>query len=180
MTRQCWRLRVGAGWAHNEWMRWRRVAVVAGIVLVAGVGGVAGSGLFIYHEATKIDRSEPEVVTDEYLRAALVRKDKVGADLYACSDQSKLAPIKALRDDLDKREKDFGVSFLVTWGSYRRTGSALTADLTLSGRRDGVVDSKWTESWRFEVVNEGGWRVCGAEKIAQPSASPSVTPTTAP
>ncbi len=163
-------------------MRWRRVAVIAGIVIGIGAAGAATSGLFIYNEATKIDRTEPQVVTDEYLRAALVRKDFVGADLYACKNQERLAPIKTLRAELDQREKEFDITVLVSWGAFRQEGKTLTTELTISGRKGITVTSKRSETWRFTMADEDGWRVCGAEKIATPSPTPSAsaTPTTAP
>src|SRR5687767_9495759 len=79
---------------ENIGMRWRRVVVLVAVIAAAATIGVGGWALIAYNEVTRIDRSEPEVVTDEYLRAALVRKDDVGADLYACNDQSRLEPIK--------------------------------------------------------------------------------------
>jgi hypothetical protein len=159
-------------------MRWRRVAGIAAIVIALGGVGVATTGLFVYNEATKIERGDPEVVTDEYLRAALVRKDEVGSELYTCADDGKLEPIRALRRELDQREKDFDVTVLVSWGAYDRQGDKLVAKLDISGRKGNAVTSKRTETWKFTVVEEDGWRVCGAERVSQPSASP--TPATTP
>lgn len=154
---------------QNGGMRWRRVAVIAGILVVAGGIGAVSWGLLAYNQVTKIDRSNPKVVTDEYLRAALVRKDKAGADLYACEDQSKLAPIKALRDELDQRERDFGVKILVDWVEFNRSdqgrSALLTTNLSISGLKDGNVTSRRQETWRFTLADDGGWRVCGAEKV---------------
>lgn len=161
---------------QNDGMRWRRVAVVAGILVAAGGIGAASLGLFAYNEVTKIDRSEPEVVTDEYLRAVLVRKDKIGADLYSCDDKTKLAPLVALRDDLDKRERDFQVTITVGWGSYTRNQDALSTDLTITAMSGGTTQGRQTETWKFTLVNDDGWYVCGAEKQAKPGPSP--TPTT--
>ena len=146
-------------------MRWKRVLMIGAIVVGVGGLGVAGASLLTYHEATKLDRSDPEVVTDEYLRAVLVRKDAVGADLYACSDASRLAPVRALRDDLDRRERDFGVSIVVSWGAYERTREQLVTTLTIVAIKDGVEQSGSEQRWRFTLVEEDGWRVCGAEKL---------------
>jgi hypothetical protein len=153
------------------------MAVVAGILVLAGGASAALWGVFAYNQVTQIDRSDPELVTDQYLRAALVRKDKAGADLYACDDQAGLAPIKGFRDDLDRREHDFGVTIVVSWGAYARDGDTLTTDLTTTAHKDGVEQSSSSQTWRFTVKNDGGWRVCGAQKVETPQ-SPSPTPTT--
>lgn len=158
-------------------MRWRRIGLVAGIVVLAGGITAAGWGLLAYHQVTKIDRSNPKVVTDEYLRAALVRKDKPGADLYACDDQSGLAPIKSLRDDLDQREKTFDVTIVVSWGAYSGSGNELATDLTITALKNGTEESSSIERWTFTLQNSDGWRVCGADKVI---VEPSATPTTAP
>jgi hypothetical protein len=157
-------------------MRWGRIALVAGILVVAGGITAASLGLFAYDKVTKIDRSDPEVVTDEYLRASLVRKDKAGADLYSCEDQAGLTSIVELRQELDRRERDFGVTILVSWGAYARTGDLLTTNLTFAAHKDGIEQSSSSQTWRFTVRNDGGWRVCSAEKLA---VEPSATPTTA-
>jgi hypothetical protein len=157
-------------------MRWRRIALVAGILVVAGGISAASWGLFAYNQVTKVDRSDPEVVTDEYLRAALVRKDTAGVDLYTCADKSGLVAIQVLRDDLDEREKDFGVTFVVSWGAYVRAGDTLTTDLTLTAMANGQSQGRQTDVWRFTVKMSDGWRVCGAERVAPlPSPTPPTT-----
>ncbi len=162
---------------YNDGMRWRRVGLVAGILVLAGGIGAATWGLLAYQQVTKIDRSNPKVVTDEYLRATLVRKDTAGADLYACDDQSGLSSIKALRADLDQREKTFGVSIVVSWGAYSGSGADLSTDLTIAALKNGTEESSSVERWKFTLQDNGGWRVCSAERVV---VEPSATPTTAP
>lgn len=150
-------------------MRWKKVLGIGAIVVALGGVGAAGIALLTYHEVTKIDRSDPEVVTDEYLRAVLVRKDDVGAELYSCSNQERLAPIRQLREELDQRERDFGVSILVSWGAYQHEGdnhrAFLTLDLTVAALKDGAEQSSSDQRWQFTVVEEDGWRVCGAVRV---------------
>lgn len=154
------------------------MALIVGILVAAGGITAAGWGLFAYNEVTKIDRTNPKVVAAEYLQAALVRKDKTGADLYACADQTKLAPIRALRDDLDRREKEFGVTMVVSWGAFDQSGDSLTTGVTITAIANGQTQGRQTDQWRFDLKDEDGWRVCGAEKLAaQPTAT--ATPTTA-
>jgi hypothetical protein len=157
-------------------MRWRRIAVIAGILVAAAGIGAVSWGLFAYNQITKIDRSDPQVVTYKYLLAALVDKDQPGVDLYACTDQSGLAPIRALRAELDQRERDFGVTVIVSWGAFSGSGESQTTVLEISGQQNGNVTSTREETWRFTLENDGGWRVCKAEKL---ESQPSPTPTTA-
>ncbi|GAA1610440.1 hypothetical protein ACFQY4_01425 [Catellatospora bangladeshensis] len=136
--------------------------------------------MLTYHEATKIDRSNPKVVLDEYLRAALVQKDGVLVELHSCEEPTRLGPIVALRKEMDQREHDFGVNVLVTWGAIAvaeaDSEATATTALTISGRKDGAVTSKRTETWRFTLVDEGGWRVCRADRLEQPAPSASSSP----
>lgn len=141
--------------------------------MLAGGAAAGGALLLTYHEATKIDRSNPEVVLIRYLDATFERKDSAIAGLYTCSNPKDLAPITSLREELDKREKDFGVTVHVTSNRMTTEQSAVITDLTISGSRDGNITSRRVETWRFRMADENGWRVCGAERIAQPSASPS-------
>ncbi len=131
----------------------------------AAVVGVVSWGLVAYNEITKVDRSEPQVVTDQFLRAVLVAKDESGADLYACRDKSKDDHLWALRKELDTREKDFGVTIVVSWGAYVAIGSDLTTNMTITANRDGQEQSSSVQTWRLHLIDEDGWRVCGAERV---------------
>jgi len=159
--------------SHNGGMRWKRVVLIGAAAAVAGGAAAGGALLLTYHEATKIDRSNPEVVLIRYLDATFERKDPAMAGLYTCSDPKDLAPLGALRADLEKREKDFGVTISVTNGVMSLDRGTITTTLTMEAFKDGGRNSRWTEPWRFQMVDEDGWRVCGAERLAVPSASPS-------
>jgi hypothetical protein len=161
--------------SHNGGMRWKRVLTV-GAIVAAAAGAIAGGSLLLtYHEATKIDRTNPEVVLIRYLDATFERKDPATAGLYTCSKPEGLAPINAMQADLTKREKDFAVTISVTNGAMTRTQNVITTTLTMEAFKDGGRNARWTESWRFRMVNEEGWRVCGAEMLAAPTASPSAS-----
>ncbi|MBV1853437.1 hypothetical protein KUA19_25190 [Catellatospora sp. NEAU-YM18] len=148
-------------------------------IVVAGIG-VAVATVVTYHEATKIDRTNPRVVLDEYLRAAVVKKDSVGVDLYSCADASGLEPVNVLRTELDRRQAEFGVDIEVSWGAIDTTdnGAAKTATVSLSitARNEGKVESRSREEWQFTLRDEDGWRVCSANKVVVPTPSPSDSP----
>ncbi|WP_155391308.1 hypothetical protein [Catellatospora paridis] len=146
------------------------------VVAAAGIGGVVAVVL-TYHEVTKIDRTEPLVVLDEYLDAVLVRKDRVGAELYECSGSSNLTALANLRGQLNERERSFGVEVLVTWGAMSQAGQgssiSATTELTVIALEDGSEQSRSSQAWRFTLVNQDGWRVCAAERTTAASPSPS-------
>lgn len=139
------------------------VALAAGLALL----GAVGYGFILYDQATKPDRSAPDVVVSNYLRALLVERDDVRAGLYACRDGSGLAEIRALRDDMLDRERRFDISIRVTWGSLAVAEDGDRARVTTDLVRtisDGSEQSR--QSWRFEVVEQDGWRVCGATRVS--------------
>ena len=143
--------------------------MAAGIVALLCLGGI-GVAVSLYDDATEIKRDAPDAVVDSFLRAYLVDRDDKQAELFMCEAQPKLAAISALRDENVKREKDFGVSVGVIWSSLLVSGSGsqrlVTTDLTIAGRRDGQTQSRRTETWSFNLVDNEGWRVCGAKKEA--------------
>lgn len=156
--------------ARRHRLRWRQVLLV--IVLAGGLlllGGV-GYGFILYNQATKPDRSAPDVVVDNYLRSLLVERDNVRAGLYACRDAD-LGAIRSLRDEAERRERDFDVTVRITWGALAREEAGqgretVSTNLTISGIAQGQVRSERRESWRFITIENNGWRVCGATKAS--------------
>ena len=132
------------------------------------LGGV-GVAVSLYDDATKIDRSEPDTVTDSFLIAYLVNRDDKAVELYTC-DSPDLTNLSALREQLVAREKEFNVKVSVSWGALTREAvgqgqEEVTTQLTISGSANGQVSSSRNEDWRFGVVDSGGgWRVCNASK----------------
>jgi len=132
---------------------------------------LGGVGVFVsvYDKATKIDRSEPDVVTDSFLLAYLVNRDDKSAQLFTCKNPN-LAEISALRDQIVAREKQFNVKVSVSWGALTRQAVAagqedVSTQLTISGSANGQLNSSRNEDWRFHVVDEGGsWRLCSGTK----------------
>ncbi|WP_067509168.1 hypothetical protein [Actinoplanes sp. TFC3] len=146
------------------------VAMVGGVLALLCLGGV---GVFIsfYDQATKIQRTDPDVVVSSYLRAALVNRDNQEASLYVCKSGADLQQITSLAAEVAKRERDFGVAVSVNWGTLVVSGTsgsrqAVVTELTIAGTSNGQPVSQRTESWRFDVVDEDGWRVCGATKVS--------------
>ncbi|MCW6010410.1 hypothetical protein K1W54_38565 [Micromonospora sp. CPCC 205371] len=141
--------------------------MMGGLVALLCLGG-AGVVFVAYREATEPDRSAPDVAVSNYLRALFVERNDVDASQHSCVNQSGLGPIEAFQSDLESREERFDTQFNVSWGSLIVDGddraAEVSVDLQISALIDGVRQSD-VQSWRFEVVDEDGWRVCSAVKV---------------
>jgi hypothetical protein len=139
--------------------------VLAGVLALLCLGGV-GVGFILYDQATKPDRSAPDVVVDNYIRALLVNRDDTEAGQFACSDAAALAEIHSFRTDIETREKDHAIKIVVSWGSLTVQKDGERASVTTDVRRtisDG--SERDVSTWRFDVVDADGWRVCGAHRV---------------
>ncbi len=141
---------------------WTILGLLLTVVLVSGTAFVMW-----YHDATTPDRSAPDVVVDNYLRAFLVDRNDIRSKQYVCN-RPMLTAFSDLRADIDMREKKYSADLSVSWGSLNveKTGSGATVavQLTLSAL---VEDYSQRESqpWRISVIQADGWRVCGAERV---------------
>ncbi|XVU25165.1 hypothetical protein ACQPZJ_49625 [Actinoplanes sp. CA-054009] len=144
------------------------LAVGAGILALLCLGGV-GVAVLLYDEETKIDRAAPDQVTSSFLRGYLSNRSDEESALYTCKSGAKLEAIEALRNEMIQREQKFGTSVSAVWESLSVSGGDQTksveVDLVISGSANGKQVSSRTESWSFTLVDEDGWRVCGANKV---------------
>ncbi|MFG1742232.1 hypothetical protein ACGFLT_29830 [Micromonospora chalcea] len=144
------------------------IAVVAGVLALLCTGG-AVVGFVLYDRATAPDRSAPDVVVDNYLRAFLVDRNDTKAEEFACKSDGDLDAVRGLRAEVEQREANFDVVVRVTWGPLTRVengdGESVTTTLTISSSADGQTRSSRREDWQFQVVERDGWRVCGASKV---------------
>jgi hypothetical protein len=142
--------------------------MVVGVVALLCLGGT-GVAFVAYREATEPDRSAPDVVVDNYLRAMFVERNEAAVGDYTCSGQPDLAAARVLRDEIERREVDFDVEVRVSWGRLSRSRlddrrEVVETELTIASSAQGASRGRRTENWRFDVVDEDGWRVCGAAK----------------
>lgn len=154
-----------AGKPRNRRVRlW--LALGLGIVALLCLGGV-GVVVSLYDNATAIKRSAPDAVVDSFLGAYLVDRNDKEANLYRCKTGGDFSALEAYRRDITSREKSFSVGITVSWTSFTMiiNGSrgTVTTDLTKS-TADG--SERVTKRWRFSVIDQGGWRVCGAAQLA--------------
>jgi hypothetical protein len=142
--------------------------IVLAIVALLCLGG--GATAFVYYDrATQPDLRTPVVVTLEYLRAYLVDRDDVKAAEFQCGDGSGLKDVKALRDDIDSRQKTFNVAIVASIDSAvetSRSGSTanVSSDIVLSTTSDGT-SLRRVQHWQFTTRNDGGWRVCDGHEV---------------
>jgi hypothetical protein len=144
------------------------LASVLGALAVLCVGGL-GTGYLLYRKVSEPDRSTPGVVVRQYVNATLNDRDDSRARLFTCRNSSGLAPVRALRDDNESKEKQFNVTISVNPEGFdtRQSGDNATVDvkLRLSVSTNGTFQEQ-IQSWRFTLKRESGWRVCSGEKLA--------------
>ncbi|WP_245674058.1 hypothetical protein [Actinoplanes rectilineatus] len=145
------------------------LALTGGITALLCLGG-AGAIFLIYDQSTEIKRTAPDAVVDNFLRAYLVNRSDDETSLYACNDDAKFAPLLDLRNEIIDREAKFKVNVSVSWSTLIVSSEAgnqksVSVDLVIAGFSKGVATSRRTEGWSFAVVDEDGWRVCGANKL---------------
>lgn len=158
--------------ARAKRRRAMRQYLVVGLCFVGllCLGGI-GVGFLSYDRATKPDLSSPVVVTDKFISLYLIDRDDRRAQQYQCSDNSALAEFYALRDDLDRREKTYGITITpavdsITESSRTNDDAVVAVDLSLTTVL-GDKPQRAVQQWQFSTHNDGGWRVCGAHKLTQ-------------
>ena len=134
----------------------------AGILALLCLGGV---GVFIsfYDEATKIERSKPDAVVDQFLRAYLVNRDDKEAELFTCKQGLDLSRLDAFRTDIQSREQRFTIGIRVDWTSLTISEEGGRTTVSTDIRRT-IADGseRTTDHWQFRMIDDDGWRVCGA------------------
>jgi hypothetical protein len=145
------------------------LAVAAGVLGILCAGGI-GVAVLLYDEETKIERTAPDAVVDNFLRAYLLNRDDNEASLYMCKSGAEFEAIANLRSEMINREKSFDVKVSVSWSTLTvvdvaESRKSVETSLVISGSSDGNPVSRRTESWSFTVVDDDGWRVCGAARV---------------
>ena len=136
-----------------------------GVITLLCLGGV---GVFAswYDGATKIQRKAPDAVVDSYLRAYLVARDDQQTKLYTCKSGGDFAQIAAYRADIVSREKQYSITIQVTWGPLKVATSGDRGTVGVELTRSITDSEQLTDTWQVAIVDQDGWRVCGATKTA--------------
>jgi hypothetical protein len=125
------------------------------VILVVGT-----LGILIYDRATAIDRSTPTVVVGQFLVASFHDRDPKRVAFFICEQ---LQPDEALADTIGGIDTNVAVS----WGDYStdQGGNSATVIAQMAFRVDQGANSYSTvEQWRFSLVKQDGWRVCGIHR----------------
>ncbi|GIE98051.1 hypothetical protein [Paractinoplanes rishiriensis] len=140
--------------------------MVLGLSALLCLGGV-GVVVSLYDEATEIKRTAPDAVTDSFIRAYLVNRNDQEASLYQCKSGGDFGEIAAFRDDIVGREQQYSIGIRVTWTSLAVSNEGGQTVVTTDLRR-AITDGseRTTDKWRFILVDQNGWRVCGAAKVS--------------
>ncbi|GIJ28213.1 hypothetical protein Vqi01_33750 [Micromonospora qiuiae] len=141
--------------------------VVAGTLAALCLGGGL-VGYLLYDKATTPDRSAPDVAVDNYLRAFLVDRNDVRANLFVCEGKTDLDQLDLLRSELFARQEQFGTTMSVTWGMLQidqtDREAEVRVDLTFTAQVDGIRQTD-RQSWKFITRLSDDWRVCSAARV---------------
>jgi hypothetical protein len=141
------------------------LALGLGIVALLCLGGV-GVFVSLYDSATAIKRTAPDAVADSFLRAYLVNRDDKEASLFMCKSGGDFAQLAAYRADIESRERQYSVSIHVTWEGLKVATSDDKGTVDVDLTRSITNSEQISDSWRLVVVDQDGWRVCGATKVS--------------
>ena len=131
------------------------------IVLFAVIGvasALLATGVFVYQKATEPDRSTPVISTDAFLHAVFVEESDDRVGLYTCADWPAPTASKEMKAQIDPEAK-------VSWERLTVVGSVderATIEVRMLFRYPEDVTPSGERYWTFDLVNVGGWRVCGA------------------
>ena len=154
-----------AEWRRSRRRRWWAIFGVAflGLCLLG-----SAAGYILYDRATRIDRSDPELVVEHYVYAIFGDRDLDRAAVFECHDSSARKSVQALLSEIEERESRFNISITVSTANYSSSVVGDNAEVAVSLRIDVPEDdgkpSRSTQDWRFQLRDEDGWRVCGAAK----------------
>lgn len=142
------------------------LAIAVGIVSLLCASGLV-IGYRLYDNATKPNRSAPDVVVDSYLRATLIDRNDSEANQFTCADPALLAPFEQYIAGVESREKQFHATTSFTWGPLTVSGSGNKAAVTVEITQSTFVEASGEAAesqhqWMFGTAKSSDWRVCGA------------------
>jgi hypothetical protein len=141
------------------------LALVGGVMGLLCLGG-AGIVFLLYDDATKIERTAPDAVVDNFLRAYFVNRDDQEASLYQCKSGGDLSKISQFKADVLAAEKKYSLGVNVTWTSLViSTENGSTSVSTEIRRAFSDGSERVSDGWEFQLQDQDGWRVCGAAEI---------------
>ncbi|GIE87455.1 Rv0361 family membrane protein [Actinoplanes regularis] len=138
------------------------LALSAGVVALLCLGSF-GVIVALYDNATKVKRSDPSVVMVNFLSAYMTHRNDQDAALYICKDKSDLGELSLFRREIEAAEKKYSIEVVVTWRNLNVQISGDHAAATVDIVRTVSDGSERTSApWKFDLLNDGDWRVCSA------------------
>ncbi|WFF01896.1 hypothetical protein [Micromonospora sp. WMMD964] len=143
------------------------LTVVGGVLALLCLGG-AITGYVLYNRAAAPDRSTPDVAVVNYLQATLVSRDLNRAKLFSCNGG--VPAVNEFAAQVAGREQELGVAFSINIENVVVSKTAVsdavvTAVIRRSASIDGVHQSL-ADTWRFDVKDKEGWRVCAGNRVS--------------
>ena len=140
--------------------------VILSVSALICLGGLV-SGYIWYHNASEPDRSTPNLTVAQYLTARFDQRDNVVAAHFVCHAPN-LGNIDAFEQDIDARGRRADTAIMVSWENFGVTGNGNSAVVTVDIRLTVTIDNvmqREIQHWQFDVIREGGWRVCGGQQV---------------
>jgi hypothetical protein len=138
------------------------------LMLCAAAAGVT---YVLYDRATRIDRSTPVVVVEQYVNVLLSDRDDERASLFECDGKrGARTRVKELRTQLEDLERRFDIDVIVSTANYDWSiygaRSDVQVDLLIDVPEADGRPSRSKQRWGFELRDEDGWRVCDARRVS--------------
>lgn len=148
---------------------WRLIVVIVAAALSTLCAGGSLTAYLWYDRSTAPDLGTPTSVVRQYLTAYLGDRDSGRAALFACGGKPDLPDVKAVREDLVSREKQYSVSIRASADTIRVTSQTshdaeVSAHLVLTTVVQGS-SQRAVEQWVFKVHDDDGWRVCDGHEV---------------
>jgi hypothetical protein len=148
---------------------WRLILAVFLGMLAPALASGSLIVYLLYDRATAPDLGTPTGAVRQYLDAYLGSRDNAQAAMFACGGNADLVNVKAARDDIVSREKQYGVSIRVSVQSVTVTSQSghdadVGASITLTTAIEGT-SQRAVEQWTFHAREDGGWRVCDGHEV---------------
>jgi hypothetical protein len=134
--------------------RWPLVLLL-GVVAAVVIGLTAG--IYLYTKVTEPDRSSPSVSVQQFLTAVFVDTDQGRTGLFTCSNWSARTALETVTAAADPNAH-ISWDTVVTEG---QSGGEADVSVRMRFRYAGDVAPSGEQTWRFHVVRDNGWRVCG-------------------
>jgi hypothetical protein len=122
---------------------------------------VAAGGLYVFRQATGPPPRTPEETVNEFLSAIFLAADPQRTEGVVCASWSGA-------DAVTRTSKEIPDNAHVSWDSLSiasQSESKVTVRARLGLRMPDDRQPSSFEQWRFNLVQEGGWRVCEARPL---------------